>query len=294
MPCRHAERTIPMMTRIGIVGWNQDTNRQLAAAWCERGFRADLLSPPHAMCELRAGDVALGRLDVRRTLDGVEPGLIALRVAANAGARVLNTPSALQHAHDKLSTAAALRHAHVPHPLTIFVPPAARAVRLAPPLVLKPRYGSWGEDVLRCDTSEDVAHALEEIRNRPWFRRRGALAQELIPMRGLDLRMLVAAGRMVGAVERIAAPGEWRTNVSLGGTRRPVDPPEEAVRLAVAAVEAIGADFVGVDVLPTGSGYVVLEVNGAVEFDSTYDLPGGDVYLDAAQALDLIPNQVAA
>lgn len=282
------------MTRIGIVGWDQDTNRRLAEAWCERGFPAVLLSPPDAMRELRAGDVALGRLDVLRSLDGVEPGLVALRVAAHAGARVLNIPSALKNAHDKLSTASALRHTHVPHPLTIFVPPDAREVRLPPPLVLKPRYGSWGADVFRCDTSEGVAHALAEIHDRPWFRRRGAVAQELIPTSGVDLRIIVAGARVVGAIERIAAPGEWRTNFSLGGSRRPVDPPDEAVRLAVAAVDAIGADFVGVDLLPTEEGHIVLEVNGAVEFDDTYDLPDGDVYLDAAQALDLTPSAVAA
>ena len=47
-----------------------------------------------------------------------------------------------------------------------------------------------------------------------------------------------------------AAPGEWRTNVSLGGRLEPVDPPEEALRLAVAAIAAIGIDFAGVDLLP--------------------------------------------
>jgi hypothetical protein len=31
-----------------------------------------------------------------------------------------------------------------------------------------------------------------------------------------------------------------------------------------------------------------------MEFDETYDLPGGDVYLDAARALELIPSEVAA
>ena len=99
---------------------------------------------------------------------------------------------------------------------------------------------------------------------------------------------------MVGAVERVAAPGEWRTNVSLGGSRRAVEPADEAIRLALAAAAAIDADLVGVDLIPIEGGHLVLELNGAAEFDHAYDLPGSDVYLDAARALALAPSTVAA
>ena len=99
---------------------------------------------------------------------------------------------------------------------------------------------------------------------------------------------------MVGAVERVAAPGEWRTNVSLGGSRRAVEPADGAIRLALTAAAAIDADFVGVDLIPVDGGHLVLELNGAAEFDHAYDLPEGDVYLDAARALALAPSAVAA
>ena len=106
-----------------------------------------------------------------------------------------------------------------------------------------------------------------------------ALAQELIPPRGRDLRLLVAGGEVVGAIERVAQAGEWRTNVALGGERRAVRPPEDACRLAVRAAAAIGADLVGVDLLPDGEGgYVVLELNGAADFTQDYSLDGADVF----------------
>ena len=76
---------------------------------------------------------------------------------------------------------------------------------------------------------------------------------------------------MIGAVKRIARPGEWRTNVALGAVRVRVDPSPAACELAIAAAAAIGADLVGVDLLPTGPGrYVVLELNGAVDFAPVY------------------------
>ncbi len=104
------------------------------------------------------------------------------------------------------------------------------------------------------------------------------LAQELIPPLGHDLRLVVAAGGVVGAIKRVAAPGEWRTNLALGGTRVPISPSPAATKLAEAAARSIGADLVGVDLLPTGPGrFSVIELNGAVDFGPEYSL-GPDVF----------------
>ena len=75
---------------------------------------------------------------------------------------------------------------------------------------------------------------------------------------------------------RFAAPGEWRTNVSLGGRSEPVAPPPLARTLAVSAAAAIGADLVGIDLLPTTTGYLISELNGAVDFRPEYSLDGGE------------------
>jgi RimK family alpha-L-glutamate ligase len=237
------------------------TNRELAA--CRPG--AATLTPAEALAVLRPGEVALGRLDVRPTLDGVESGLWALGALAERGVRLLNPPSALLTAHDKLLTARALARAGLPHPPTRVVFRGAH-VDARGPVVVKPRYGSWGRDVVLCRDARELVRTLESLAGRPWFARQGALVQQLVPPRGFDLRLVVAAGTVVGAIERRAAPGEWRTNVALGGTRTPVVPPADACRLAVAAAAAAGADLVGVDLLPADGGWVVLELNGAAVF----------------------------
>lgn len=76
---------------------------------------------------------------------------------------------------------------------------------------------------------------LETIKDRAWSRRHGAIVQELVPSAGRDLRVIVAGGRVVGAAERVAAVGEWRTNVSLGGTLEPARLSEDAAELAATA-----------------------------------------------------------
>ena len=124
------------------------------------------------------------------------------------------------------------------------------------------------------------------LRDRSWFRRQGVLVQALVPPVGFDVRVLVAGGRVVGAVERVAAAGEWRTNIALGGSRRPARPAPEACVLAVYTASAVAGDLVGVDLLPLPNGdYVVLEVNGAVEFTTDYSLGGRDVFEEVASAV---------
>jgi RimK family alpha-L-glutamate ligase len=244
-----------------------------------------VLTPAQAVARLRAGDVALARIDVRQTLDGVEAGLWALDVLERRDVRVLNRRPTLTTAHDKLATADALAGAGIPHPPTFHVAPWLPRPELETRLVLKPRFGSWGRDVTRCDTREELDAALEDARRRLWFNATGGVVQELVPPCGYDLRVVVAGGRVCGAVLRHAARGEWRTNVELGARRVPVVPPPEACRLAIATAEAVGGDLVGVDLLPLRTGgFVVLEVNGAVDFTPAYSLVG-DVFATIRAAL---------
>jgi RimK family alpha-L-glutamate ligase len=277
--------------RVGVIGGpRQQTNPELVRAWCAAGIDAVLLSPEEACWRLWAGDVAVIRLDVRESLDGIEPGLRLLDPLRRRGVRVLNRPGALIAAHDKLETARRLRAAGVPHPRWAHVTSPGSAVDLAPPVVVKPRFGSWGRDVFLCESEQQLRRCLKEVRFKPWFLEHGALVQEVVSRATHDLRLIVAGRQVVGAARRNAAPGEWRTNVSLGGSLAHADPDRAQVALAVRAVAAIGMDLAGVDLLPLpDGGHVVLELNGAVDFDGRYSLRGGDAYLDAAAALRLLP-----
>lgn len=264
-----------------------ETNVELVEAWRRLGLRAVLRSPLELQT-LPAETAVLARLDVRPTLDGVEPGLFELLRFERRRARVLNRVRALLAVHDKLRTARILAAAGLPHPRTVCLRTSPSGSALEPPLVLKPRFGSWGRDVVLCRDEVELALALEDVRDRPWFRRHGALLQDVVPPLGYDLRLVVAGGEVVGAGTRVAAAGEWRTNISLGGALAPADPSPAARALAVAAAAAVGADFAGVDLAPLpDGGYVVLELNGAVEFDQRYSLDGGDVYEATARALEL-------
>jgi RimK family alpha-L-glutamate ligase len=276
--------------RIAVIAHRASaTNRGLARAAWGRG-QASLLTPVEADQLLRPGDAALARLDVLETLDGIEPGLLELECLATRGIRLLNDARSLVIAHDKLLTAYALVAAGLPHPATEAVSRSSGGVSIETPLVLKPRFGSWGRDVVLCATPRAVEIALATFAERRWFET-GAVVQELVQPRGHDLRLVVAAGRVVGAIRRIAAHGEWRTNVALGASRIAAVPPESAVRLALDAACATGLALCGVDLLPLANGeWTVLEVNGAVEFTRDYRLLGDPFALAAESLHGLVTN----
>jgi RimK family alpha-L-glutamate ligase len=272
--------------RVAIVSHRSSPTNLALAACGWNGLPLDLLSPREALLMLDPGDVALGRLDVAEDLGGVEDGLWALERLTESGVRVLNRPPAVLSAHDKLLTARILRRAALPHPRTVLVERNGRSPDLDYPVVLKPRFGSWGRDVLLCSDRDELERSLETLDSRPWFRRTGALAQELIRPLGYDLRIVVAGGTVIGAARRIAPPGEWRTNAALGASVVGASPSPVASKLALAAAAASGLDLVGVDLLPTGpGGFCVIELNGAVDFRPVYSRPEQDVYADAMAAL---------
>lgn len=283
----------PTGSRVRLLGSEaNEASAKLVRFWRELGLAAELTSAEQALSTHIPGDIVVARLDVRATLDGVEPGLLALLRLERRGALLVNTAGGLLAAHDKLRTARLLEAVGLPHPSTIAIRRAEIPTGLRLPVVLKPRFGSWGKDVFRCENAAALAVCLETVKDRPWFRRHGAILQELVPSSGRDLRVLVAAGRVVGAADRVAAEGEWRTNVSLGGTLQPAQPSEDVAELAATAAAVIGADFVGVDLMPIGSGeHVVLELNGAVDFDETYSLGNRDVFAEVAEALGLVSDE---
>ena len=95
--------------RIALVAHHEsETNLRLVEA-APLGVQAEIVRPSRIRGWLGPGDAALARIDVLRSLDGMETGSWEVGLIENEGVRVLNPLSALMATHDKLQTAASAR-----------------------------------------------------------------------------------------------------------------------------------------------------------------------------------------
>ena len=80
---------------------------------------------------------------------------------------------------------------------------------------------------------------------------------------GSDVRCLVIGRRVVAAMQRNAASGEFRSNLHRGGTAEltRLTPSERAT--AVKAAQIMGLNVAGVDILRSSRGPLVMEVNSS-------------------------------
>jgi tetrahydromethanopterin:alpha-L-glutamate ligase len=163
--------------------------------------------------------------------------------------RVTNTPEAIATCASKVLTTALLEKREIRTPKTFFSASRAQAaafIESQEKVVYKPVYGFDGNGV-RLITGE------EQLADGPYY------LQEYVP-NDRDFRIFVIGGEAVGAIERRSA--HLTHNIHQGGTARAVPVDQEMAAIAVAATEAVSADYAGVDLLLDGDGYTVLEVNG--------------------------------
>lgn len=222
-------------------------------------------------------DAVLVRIIPTGSLEQIIYRVNALHWIEERGVPVMNAPRAIERCVDKFYTTALLQEAGLPVPETIVCEGAAAAiaaVREMGDVIVKPIFGSLGHGIVRIsdpDVAFRVVEPLEQVGSVFYV-------QRIVDHGGRDIRVFVVGGRVVGAIERAAPAGEWRTNVSRGGSVRPFELPAAWERLALRAAAAVGADYAGVDLLPSHDGVVfVLEVNGIPGWKGLQQATGVDV-----------------
>ena len=286
-------------------GWHTD---DLCRALAERGHTGRVLPYDQLVARLGTGrgvvrglsngsneildaDAVLARIIPSGSLEQTIYRVDALHWIERRGVPVLNPARAIERSVDKFYTTALLQEAGLPTPETVVCESAAdamSAVLAMGDVVIKPIFGSMGHGIVRVndpDVAFRAVRALEQLRTVFYV-------QRAVDHGGKDVRVFVVGGRVVGAIERQAPEGHWRTNVSLGGAARPLDLPLAWERLALDAAAAIGADYAGVDLLPSRDGAIfVLEVNGIPGWRGLKQATGIDV---AASIVDHLAERVRA
>lgn len=197
------------------------------------------------------------------------------RMLEKSGLRLFNRAEAIEICDDKASTYLALCGKGVPVVPTVPAPlcytKGTRADEkflrsvgetLGFPVVVKTSYGSFGVGVCLARNEAELRALAQELLYTPHCYQ--AFVEESA---GRDLRVIVVGGKAIGAMERRAKDGEFRSNIELGGTGEKAVLDENSRAVAESAARALGLDYCGVDVLLTKRGAVVCEVNSNAFFE---------------------------
>jgi ribosomal protein S6--L-glutamate ligase len=128
------------------------------------------------------------------------------------------------------------------------------------PVVIKLLEGTQGIGVVLAETENSARSVIEAFRGANV----NILVQEFIKeANGSDIRAFVIGNRVVAAMERQGADGDFRSNLHRGGSASAIKITPEERSTAVRAARALGLNVAGVDMLRSNHGPVIMEVNSS-------------------------------
>ena len=275
------------------------SNRRLLEAGEERGHRMEFLNvkqcymrldPQNPEMHYRGGNV-LERIDA--VIPRIRPsvtfyGCAITRQFESMGIRVLNAAEPIKRSRDKLLASQLFVRHGLSMPVTGFASSPLDTKDLikmvgGAPLILKLLEGAQGRGVVLAETQK----AAESVINAMKSLNANLLVQEFIKEAGgKDLRCFVIGNKVVSAIERTAAVGDFRSNIHQGGSAQAVRIKPEERKLAVAATRALGLDVAGVDIIRSERGPLLLEVNSSPGLEGIETATGKDLAGQMIQELE--------
>ena len=118
-------------------------------------------------------------------------------------------------------------------------------------IIIKPLFGNGGAGVFHIKPGDENLNALIEMFTQ--ISREPLIAQAYLPaVRAGDKRVILIDGRAAGAINRVPAEGEARSNLHVGGTatQSPLTARDRLICEAIGpTLKAQGLIFVGIDVI---------------------------------------------
>ena len=261
--------------------------------------------------ELRERDHDVAKIDVRKqqfslseppeAFEGVDVlvdrclatsrSLYVTQFAEAYGIPVVNSAETAQVCANKVKNSLALEGAGIPTPATdvTFTKDAALETveQFGYPCVLKPVIGSWGRLMAKIDSRSAAEAIFEHKETLGHYEHKVFYIQEFVDKPGRDIRVVAVDGDPVAAMTR--SGDHWLTNAAQGAETDTFEIDNEARDLVTRASDAVGGGLLGIDLMETGDGYTVHEVNHNVEFKALNDATDVDV---PARVVDWLEEKV--
>ena len=181
-------------------------------------------------------------------------------------------------------TSQKLSRENLPMPKTILVNGAVDVELIRKeigfPCVVKATKGSKGKTVHLCETKKAFSSLMELLESISL--KKTMIIQEFIQTAiGVDLRAWVVGGKTIAVMKRTGPTGDFRANISAGGTGEAYEITPEVDFIARETARTLGLQIAGVDLLFGENGFLVCEANSSPGFD------GIDKYCDRDMAREI-------
>jgi ribosomal protein S6--L-glutamate ligase len=219
-------------------------------------------------------------------------GTAVVRQFEVMGVFSMNESQAISRSRDKLRCLQILAREGIGLPVTGFAHATQDIDGLieivgGAPLVIKLLEGTQGIGVVLAETYQAAKSVIEAFRNLD----ANILVQEYIKeAQGSDIRCFVVSGKVIAAMKRQGAKGEFRSNLHRGGQAEQIRLTPEERSTAIRAAKAMGLRVAGVDLLRSNHGPVVVEVNSSPGLEGIETVTGIDV---AGKIIEFIEKNAA-
>ncbi|MBT9383532.1 30S ribosomal protein S6--L-glutamate ligase [Pseudooceanicola sp. CBS1P-1] len=203
-------------------------------------------------------------------------GAAVVRQFETLGTYCVNGSEGITASRDKLFAHQLLARAGIGMPDTAFASSPKDTRNLielvgGAPLIVKLLSSSQGKGVVLAETKKAAESVISAFRGL----KANFLVQHFVrEAAGEDIRCLVIGGKVVAAMKRKGAEGDFRSNLHQGGSGEPVKITQQERRVAVKAARTFGLNVAGVDLLRAHDGPKVLEVNSSPGFEGMEAVTG--------------------
>lgn len=277
--------------RVAILSRNTNlySTKRLVEAGTARGHEVDIINTMQCYMditksrpvvryngkELPAYDAVIPRIGASVTFYGTA----VVRQFEMMGTFSVNESVAISRSRDKLRSLQLLSRKGVGLPRTGFANKSSNIKDLirtvgGAPLVVKLLEGTQGIGVVLAENDKSAESIIEAFMGL----KANILVQEFIKEAGgADIRCFVIGDKVVAAMKRQGAEGEFRSNLHRGGSAELIKLSKDERATAVAAAKAMGLGVCGVDLLQSNGGPVVMEVNSSPGLEGIENSTGKDV-----------------
>lgn len=265
------------------------STRRLTEAAIELGHEVDIIDTLHCYMDITSSkptvryngkelpkyDAVIPRIGASITFYGTS----VVRQFEMMGTFVVNESVAISRSRDKLRSLQLLSRKGIGLPRTGFASKPDKVDDViknvgGAPVVIKLLEGTQGIGVVLAETKKAAESIIEAFMGL----KANILVQEYIKEAGgADIRCLVVGGKVIAAMKRQSAEGEFRSNLHRGGTATLVKLSPAERKTAVDAAKAMGLNMCGVDILQSNNGPVVMEVNSSPGLEGIEDATNKDV-----------------